>query len=245
MGSESLRNSFDFSKFGAYVVNLATRKDRLETALPQLEKLGLKYKIERAVEAKDLLENNPFISQAAEACFKSHFNSLKGIADGEDDYCFILEDDFLITNFKKLQKQMSKIDIRDYDLIQIGWLQNTIRDRILISLTTLEGRIFHLLYLFCRRIPALNEKIGLRLRVARNSIVWDKELVQDDFKSGGHFYLVSKIFAAQLVEFNPQPQVPIDNFYATLAATRKFRISRTTKSYVKQSKSPSSIKFAE
>ena len=151
----------------------------------------------------------------------------------------------MITNFKKLQKQMSKIDIRDYDLIQIGWLQNTIRDRILISLTTLEGRIFHLLYLFCRRIPALNEKIGLRLRVARNSIVWDKELVQDDFKSGGHFYLVSKIFAAQLVEFNPQPQVPIDNFYATLAATRKFRISRTTKSYVKQSKSPSSIKFAE
>jgi len=242
MKSESIGNSLDFSKLTCYVINLASRKDRLQSALPQLKKLDMNHKIEIAIDAKNLKSDNPFISRATEACYKSHFNVIAQIARGAEDYGFILEDDFLITNFNKLNEQFRRIDFKDYDLIQFGWLQNTLRDRILIALTTLEGRLFHSIYLFAQNVTSLVQKIGRRLRIVRNSTIYSRWLVQDDFKSGGHFYLLSKNFARKLIEFNPEAQVPIDNFFATIAATRRFRIARTTKSFVIQTNSPSSIK---
>lgn len=245
MRRKTLGRTIDFSTSIAYVINLPSRGDRLVTALPQLDKLGLDYKIEPAIDARELLGNNPFLSRAAEACFTSHFNALRQIADGSTEYGFILEDDFLVTSFKNLQRQIRKIEFENYDLIQIGWLQNTLRDQILIFVTTMEGKFSHALYRISKHIPFVERHVGNRLRVIRNSVIYHPALVQDDFKSGGHFYLVSKNFAKQLIAINPQPQVPIDGFFATLAATRKFRIARTTKSYVRQSNSPSSIKHAE
>jgi GR25 family glycosyltransferase involved in LPS biosynthesis len=235
----------DTTRFKVFLINLKNRPDRLKTAIPQFKDLGIDFEVSVAIDANSVLSTNPFLSRPAEACYTSHLKTMGLIAADMDNFSIIAEDDFRITKINKLKRQLENIDFEEYDLVQIGWLQNTLRDRILIRLTTLESDAFHLLYLITRNIPFIYKRIQNRLRVVRNATFYSRDLVQDDFKSGGHFYFISRKFAEFLSDLNPQPQVPIDNFLANMAATRKFRIARTRKSFVKQTNSPSSIKFLQ
>ena len=245
MGPGKSWKDLDTTRFRCFLINLENRPDRLKTAIPQFKKLGIDFEISGAIDANSIVSRNPFLSRPAEACYQSHLKTMGLIAKDMENYSIIVEDDFRITKMNRLKKQLENVNFEEYDLVQIGWLQSTLRDRILIRLTTFESDAFHLLYLLTRNIPFIYKRIQNRLRVVRNSTFYSRDLVQDDFKSGGHFYFISRRFAEFLSELNPQPQVPIDNFLANIAATRKFRIARTRKSYVKQTNSPSSIKLLQ
>ena len=119
---------------------------------------------------------------------------------------------------------------------------NMLLDKILIKLQDWEGDFCHALYLASKKNNYLKKKVGHRLRVVRNGSEYRRDFVTDNFKSGCHFYVVSKNFAKLISASNIEPIMPIDNLFATLSASRKFRILRTRKSYVTQSDSVSSIK---
>ena len=225
-----------------YLINLQSRPDRLADARRMFQNLDAGFHRVEAIDANSLRDTNPFLSRPAEACYRSHMEAIKKIAAGTKNFGIIVEDDFEITNVKALHRQLDDVFDIDFDILQIGWLNNMLLDKILIKLQDWEADFFHALYLASKKNNYLKKKIGHRLRVVRNGSEYRRDFVTDNFKSGCHFYVISKNFAKLISDSNIEPIMPIDNLFATLSASRKFRILRTRKSYVTQSDSVSSIK---
>ncbi len=225
-----------------YLINLQSRPDRLAAAQRMFQSLDTGFHRIEAIDASSLDEANPFLSMPAEACFQSHMEAIRKIAAAPNNFGIIVEDDFQITNLKALHRQLDAVFDINFDVLQIGWLNNMLLDKILIKLQDWEGDFCHALYLASKKNNYLKKKVGHRLRVVRNGSEYRRDFVTDNFKSGCHFYVVSKNFAKLISASNIEPIMPIDNLFATLSASRKFRILRTRKSYVTQSDSVSSIK---
>ena len=207
------------------------------------ESLGAEFRRIEAVDAKYLKEANPFLSKPAEACFLSHLEAIGQIAGGGSRFGIIVEDDFQITNLSKLKQQLIDIADMDFDVVQIGWLNNTLLDKIVIKYQDWEADFFHLLYLISEHSSYLKTRLGDRLRIMRNGPGYKRKFVSDNFKSGCHFYAISRDFAKTIHDSQINPVMPIDNFFATLSGSRRFNILRTRRSFVGQSNSISSIKI--
>jgi glycosyl transferase family 25 len=243
MGSSKNPLANNRLNYACYLINLNSRPDRLADSQSMFNLLGAEFQRINAVEAKNLKEVNPFLSQPAEACFYSHMKAIRKIANGKQRFGVVVEDDFEIINIIELKKQLSAIEELKFDIVQIGWLNNMLMDKILIKFQDWEADLFHVLYLMSQRSQYLKNRIGGRLRVLRNGPEYRRGFVADNFKSGCHFYIITKEFAQIISNYEITPTMPIDNLFATLSTSRKFRILRTRKSYVTQNNSVSSIKI--
>jgi GR25 family glycosyltransferase involved in LPS biosynthesis len=230
------------SKFNIFVINLEDRKDRLDSVTTHLNSLGLEFQRIQAVSSKDIFDRLGLLSPAAAGCWHSHILAMKEIIDQDLQYGIVAEDDILVSNPKKLYRLLENPEILNIDMLQIGWLQHGIKDRLLILLLNLESILFITLAKFTVQSNFLDKKIGSRLRVTRAKYLPNFRFVSDDFKSGGHFYLISNSMAQEIVSLELEPIIPIDSFLAVMALSRRFRIYRLRRSLVSQTNSISSIK---
>lgn len=236
------QNLESFGRAHGYLINLDSRPDRLSLALSQIEELGLLVTRLSAVEAVGVDVFNGMLTSAQFACWESHLLAMKNVISSGADFGVIIEDDFLVKDFDSVRKILSSALPSKIDLLQIGWIQSGFKEKLLIRLINLETILFTLVAKTCFRSKRIDDIVGSRLRVLRAKYLANSKFIYDDFKSGAHFYTISKKLACEIIELKMVPMIPIDTFFATLALNHKYRIFRLRTSLVIQSNSTSSIK---
>ena len=132
--------------------------------------------------------------------------------------------------------------MKQWDLIQIGFLNIGIRSRIDTLFANLESLLFYILARLSKRFSWISDSIGDRLRVKRaEDVPWG--YVPDDLRAGAHAYLItSKMAETLLKDYRNQNVLTADGFLIATNWTRPFRTLRLKKSLVGQTNSISSIK---
>jgi GR25 family glycosyltransferase involved in LPS biosynthesis len=227
----------------SYVINLSSRPDRRNHALSQISMFGLRSEMIEAISVEDLgAEDFGFLTPPAYACWQSHMKALEYFLASREPFAIVFEDDFQIDNFEALQRSLLKIDLNDFDVIQLGYLVNNLRERLEIFGKNVESIVFQYLGMLINFSRVLNSKYANRLRVKRIYGV-PFGFVPDDLRAGAHAYLISRSAAQKIVSnFKMQNILTMDGFLISTNWTRPFRTIRVSRSYISQMKSPSSIR---
>lgn len=229
------------SEIDTYLINLGTRSDRLNSSRIEAQKLSLNL---IRVDAVPAITNPPagnLLSRSAHACFESHMKVLRLFLSSNSEHCMILEDDFLVLSPKRVKVFFSRIELSDWDFVQIGFLNTGFRDRISRLLTNYETDIIRVVESLDRHFLPSRISVANRLRIKRIRKV-PRGFVPDDIRSGAHAYVISRTMAEKLLLLNNPAFLTADGFYSSLAWDKAFRMIRVRKSFVSQSNSPSSIK---
>lgn len=235
------RDSLRLSTF--YVINLAARADRRQHALDQISRFGLNSVFIEAVSVDKLTtEEFGFLTAPAFACWQSHMKALESFLASGDSTAVILEDDFHIDNFRALQRSLRKIHLENFEIVQIGYLINSFRERLEIFSKNMEFLLFLSLRKFINLNPTLISRYANRLRLKRTNNV-PIGFVADDLRAGAHAYIVSRSAAQRILSnFREQNILTMDGFLISTNWTRPFRTIRVSRSHISQMNSPSSIR---
>jgi GR25 family glycosyltransferase involved in LPS biosynthesis len=244
MGVE-FRNSKQASlkQMRSYIINLSSRPDRRKHALDQVSQFQLNSVILDAISVQDLgLNNLGFLTPPAMACWQSHVKGFETFLQTNYPYAIIFEDDFRINSISALERYLRKVDLEDFDIIQLGFLVNNHRERLDLILKNLEFVVFFLLSRTIARSSHLTARFGNRLRLQRARDV-PLGFVPDDLRAGAHAYIISRPAALRIVsEFKEQNILTADGFLLSTNWTRPFRTLRVYRSFVDQINSRSSIR---
>ena len=244
MNSDDRSLKRDYLKVSiSYVINLSSRPDRRDHALSQISRFGLNSKMIEAISVENLVNRDfGFLTPPAFACWQSHMKALEYFLASKEPFAIVLEDDFQIDKFEALQRSLRKINLDDFDIIQIGYLVNNLRERIEIFGKNVETIVFLCLSKLINVSPVLNSKYANRLRVKRAYGV-PVGFVPDDLRAGAHSYFISRSAAQKIVSnFRMQNILTVDGFLISTNWTRPFRTIRVSRSHISQMKSPSSIR---
>ena len=220
-----------------YVINLDNRPDRLISLAPEIEKIGLEVVRIPAISSNELDQSNyPFVSREVAACFLSHIKALETFIKSGDSYGLIVEDDFQVV--KKLPISFSSI-VGGLNFLQIGFLRTSLLERfsiiyqniwnVLLGILLRVGIKFKFQELILNRF-LLQERNGISLGIALN-----------DVRPGAHAYIVDRKFAIYCRQINDPIALSTDALFIAISQMRTVKIGRTRKSYIGQSKSPTSI----
>jgi GR25 family glycosyltransferase involved in LPS biosynthesis len=229
------------SDIDSYLINLGTRLDRLNSSVIEAKKLELNLIRVEAIPASAKPSNGGLLSPSAHACVESHMTALRLFLATDSEHCLILEDDFIVLSRKRVVATFGRIDLRDWDFVQIGFLNTGFRDRIFRSLTNYETSIIRVIETLDRHFLPKSLMISSRLRIKRIKKV-PRGFVPDDIRSGAHAYVISRKMAEKVILLNNPIFLTADGFYSALAWDKSFKIIRVRKSFINQSNSPSSIK---
>ncbi len=235
------RDKNQLSSLNSYLINLESRPDRLISSIEEAAKLTLNLIRIDAVSAELEPESKQLLTPYALACWNSHKKVLSEFLKSEDSHCLILEDDFFVKSPSRVFSEMSKIEVNDWDFIQIGFLNTGLRDRMTRYMSNLETSIFRIADTIGQFAIFRKLDFNSRLRIQRLQGV-PKNSVPDDIRSGAHCYIVSKFLAQTLISLNNPAFLTADGLYSALAWDKSFKMIRLRKSVVSQSNSPSSIK---
>jgi len=230
-----------FSFFGL-VINLEKRLDRRESAASQFAQLSFPVEFVSAISASNIsAEEAHYLPKAAVACWKSHMRTYEILLESSHSHAVIIEDDFKILNLKQIELILRKTIGLEIDLLQIGFLNKGIRQRVHTISANIENTFFKFLsYISKFPIPIVkNMNNRLRVRRAAESL---PGMVPDDFRSGAHFYLISRNMASEILKFNNPVFLTADNLLEASVWSRYFKTYRVKHSLVGQSDSTSSIK---
>ena len=230
------------SELDSYLINLETRRDRLNSSKLEAKKLGLNLIRVDAFPAIAKPSDGNLLSGSAHACYESHMKALRLFLSSNSKHCLILEDDFIVENRKRLLATISRIQLSDWDFVQLGFLNTGLRDRFHRLLTNYETAIIRIVETLDRRFLPNRFSVSTRLRIKRIRGV-PKGFVPDDIRSGAHAYVISRTMAEKVLLFNDPVFLTTDGFYSSLAWDKAFRMIRVGKSFINQSDSPSSIKI--
>lgn len=227
-----------------YIINLASRPDRKKHAFDQVSKFQLNSTFLEAVSVEELGPKNlGFLTPPAMACWQSHIKVFESFLMTNEPCVVIFEDDFRIKDMTVLERLIQRLDLEDFEIVQIGFLVNNFREKIDISLKNFEFVIFSILSRLCVRNSILRARFGDRLRVQRASGV-PFGFVPDDLRAGAHAYIISRSAALRIItEFREQNVLTADGFLIASNWTRPFRTLRVHRSFVDQINSPSSIRI--
>ena len=228
-----------------FVINLKSRGDRRSHALSQSKKYALPIRFIEAVESHSISRSElGFLTAPAVACWKSHLFAFEQIINSGNTVGFVLEDDFEFTDFKKLQKVLDKVQVEDWDIIQVGFLTHDLKDWVLIKIQNIESGLFHVVAKLSLRIWGEGRGLTKKLRVGR-SVGVPLKFVPDDLRAGAHAYILSRNCAKVLLDHHHNQRVlTTDGLMIASNWTKPFKTIRLRKSLVRQISSASSIKEA-
>jgi GR25 family glycosyltransferase involved in LPS biosynthesis len=229
------------SDIDSYLINLGTRLDRLNSSVIEAKKLELNLIRVEAIPAFTNPSNGGLLSPSAHACVESHMKALRLFLATDSEHCLILEDDFIVLSHRRVVDTFDRIDLRDWDFVQIGFLNTGFRDRIFRLLTNYETSIIRLVETLDRHFSPKSLRVSSRLRIKRIKKV-PRGFVPDDIRSGAHAYVISRKMAEKVLLLNNPAFLTVDGFYSALAWDKSFKMMRVRKSFINQSNSPSSIK---
>ena len=206
-------------------------------------KYGLPLQFVEAVESTRIDPMDlGLLTAPALACWKSHLRVFQLHSDSDYQTAIILEDDFEFVNYQRLSKKLRRINLADWDIIQIGFLTHDIKEWVSIKLQNMESLFFILISRFFSTIPIFGVNVENRLRVRRARDV-PFGFIPDDLRAGAHAYIVSKNCAHNLLSSHSSQRVlTADGLLIALNWTKQFKTLRLHKSLVRQISSPSSIK---
>jgi GR25 family glycosyltransferase involved in LPS biosynthesis len=205
------------------VINLDRRPDRLALIAAELQRVGLSFEKQEAVDGQLESLESEFISKGAIGCWKSHINSMRRLVESKASFGLILEDDAVFrpeVNKQSLSQMMNLMERNQLDILQIGfvdWLYS-------ISWKSLEPGILEFLIDLLKR-RGVKDASGIRF-------------VPGEFRSSTHAYIVNARIAKAIAETFPTPPLlPWDDYLGMLAKSqmhRGIRIARLVKSVVSQ-----------
>jgi GR25 family glycosyltransferase involved in LPS biosynthesis len=204
------------------VINLARRTDRLSKIGAELQRAGLSFEVQRAVDGQVNTIGSEFLSNGEIGCWKSHVNSMRKQVDDQYSFSLILEDDATISpevDEHFLTTMMDLMERNKLDMLQIGFIEQ------FYSVSLRPGILEFLIALLKGR--GVRDSSGFRF-------------VPGEFRAGAHAYIVGNRLAKAISETVPEPPlIPWDGFLESLASGQvgrgDIKIARLVKSLVAQS----------
>ena len=202
------------------VINLERRPDRLARVSADLQRAGLSFEVQVAVDGQLETHEPKFLSKGAIGCWKSHVNSMRRIVQAKAQFGLILEDDATLSpvvNDKFLSEMIELMKRNKLDILQIGFIDW----RNLISI----------------RSGILEFLIAL-LRGRGTKDVSGVRFVLGEFRSSTHAYIVNARLAEAISEISPgSPLIPWDDYLGSLAQFHMYgeiKIARLVKAVSSQ-----------
>ena len=202
------------------VINLERRPDRLARVSADLQRAGLSFEVQVAVDGQLETHEPKFLSKGAIGCWKSHVNSMRRIVQAKAQFGLILEDDATLSpvvNDKFLSEMIELMKRNKLDILQIGFIDW----RNLISI----------------RSGILEFLIAL-LRGRGTKDVSGVRFVLGEFRSSTHAYIVNARLAGAISEISPgSPLIPWDDYLGSLAQFHMYgeiKIARLVKAVSSQ-----------
>jgi len=205
------------------VINLERRPDRLARMRAELQKAGLTFEVQVAVDGQLDTHEPKFLSKGAIGCWKSHVNAMRRIVEAKAPFGLILEDDAVfspVVNDKFLSELTELMKRNEIDILQIGfidWLYSLSWDSLR------PGLLEFLIDLLKRR--GARDPSGIRF-------------VPGEFRDSAHAYIVNARLAEAISDIIPGPPlIPWDDYLGLLAKNQMFRdikIARLVKSVATQ-----------
>jgi GR25 family glycosyltransferase involved in LPS biosynthesis len=202
------------------VINLKRRPDRMARISADLQRAGLSFETQVAVDGQLETYEPKFLSKGAIGCWKSHVNSMQRIVEADAPFGLILEDDAVlspIVNDQFLSDMTDLMKRNQIDILQIGFIdwRNSISIR--------SGLLEFLIALLKHR--GTKDLSGVRF-------------VLGEFLETTHAYLVNARLAQAISETFPGPPLlPWDDYLGVLAKSQirsGIRIARLVNSVASQ-----------
>jgi GR25 family glycosyltransferase involved in LPS biosynthesis len=191
------------------VINLERRPDRLASLRTELQRGGLSFEIQVAVDGQLERLDSEFISKGAIGCWKSHINSMKRLVETNASFGLILEDDAVIgpeVNVLFLEEMLELMGRNQLDILQIGFIDS----QYSISLKSARSGVLEFLIDLLKR-RGVKDSSGFRI-------------VTGEFRSGSHAYIVSARLAKEFsATASVPPLLPWDDYLGILAKTQMHR----------------------
>jgi GR25 family glycosyltransferase involved in LPS biosynthesis len=224
----------------AYIINLKNRVDRWDSALSQLDNLGLPVTRVEACNSNDLKgRDSQFVAEGVAATWKSHQLAMQKFLDTSDEFGLIMEDDFLLTNSWE-SKKISQVLALNPDFVQFGYLVTSPIDWLELRVASFFDVFLKMLNRLCSYSSRINNSLGeRRLVLEQEDVPW--YLVANDIRAGGQAYLVSRKFAEASKYMNTPAFTSADGVFMSLGDVRSFRMYRWRKSLINQTNSPTSV----
>ena len=208
------------SKLLIQVINLVRRPDRLTQISAELERAGLNFEIQVAVDGKLEDSQSEFLSGGQIGCWKSHLNSMRKLVETDTPFSLIIEDDAILSPVVSERYLLEMLDLMErnqLDILQIGFIEH------LYSISIRPGILEFLIALLKSR--GTKDSSGHRF-------------VLGDFRWGTHAYIINQRFAEAISDvISEPPLIPFDAWLGLMAQSqtdRKMRIGRLAKSVVSQ-----------
>jgi GR25 family glycosyltransferase involved in LPS biosynthesis len=202
------------------VNNLATRPDRLALISAELQKAGLVFETQVAVDGQALGFQSKFLSKGEIGCFKSHVSAMRRQTEAGAPFSLILEDDATLSptaNETFLSEMTGLMARNQIDILQIGFIEH------FYSLSIRSGILEFLIDLLKRR--GQKDVSGYRF-------------VLGEFRAGAHAYIINARLAEAISAAGTEPSLlPFDDWLGLTArgqTHRNIKIARLVKSVVSQ-----------
>ncbi len=215
-----------------YVINLDKDTLRWSSVLKEVERLPFEIRRVDAVNAKNLLPHR-LVSLGVNAAWLSHLKAMQTFLQSDNNFALIAEDDFHIVNPTKLMKEIKSLELKEWDLIQFGFLKPGIDIRIRVVTSHIDDLVFRIIGKISQIKVLSNRGFASRMRV-KQSLKIPRGFILDDCQPGAHFYLVGRSFCESILSINNPQFLSIDDFYTSLSKMRTFRMIRIKKSLVSQ-----------
>lgn len=227
------------------LINLDRDIERLKISKNQCEIIGITAVRVEAVQAESLVEKSEFsFRQATEACWASHLKALRYLVEHDSEYAVILEDDFKIEDLDKFRQNLIALNKYDFDLIQLGFLNIGIINKLNKALENFQARILRALLLAAKLGVPFLKGIHKRTRV-QLMLQTPKGFVPNSYLPGSHAYVISRRLAECILRDYSTFLLPVDGFYNAISKAGGIRSLRISKSIVGQTMYPTSMRNAK
>ena len=212
------------------VINLARRPDRLAQVSAELNRAGLQFETQVAVDGQLDGYDSDYVSRGEIGCWKSHVNSMLRMVTTEVEYSLILEDDATLSrnvSNEFLSRMVDLMKRNQLDMLQIGFIEQ------FYSAAVRSGILEFIISILKSR--GTRDISGVRF-------------VLGEFRAGTHAYIVNARLADAISRTVLEPPlIPWDGYLECLARGQigrgDIRIARLVKSVVSQaSREPHSLK---
>lgn len=237
-----------------FLINLASRPDRLAFAKEEARAIGMDLRVVEAVAASSIDPDEAMITGQTPgriACWRSHTIAWKRALEEGRDFCLILEDDVRwLRNPMSFLARFDELSTETLDLLQLGSLQRG-------PLTTpLRAQVAHRLSKSVRIARRIHPGAGALERwlgnysqlVARELELVDsrerigERIIWGTFGSGTHAYIVNKRLIPHLLRYNNPTFLAADDALSVLAGQETFRVGELEYALATQAPFPSDLR---